>query len=98
MYGAGFPNGDCSSSSLLSGCVLGSEMMPTLAQRVWPSTDTAGIRGRDRPTQQVVGDDRRPQRRRVVAEFTDLGGRLVHEREHLAATRAPSRTGTWDRR
>ena len=37
-YGHGPAAGELSSSSLFTGCAFGSEMMPTLAHRVWPST------------------------------------------------------------
>ena len=34
---------ESSASSLLTGWALGSEIMPTLAQRVWPSTTTSAV-------------------------------------------------------
>ncbi len=76
---------DCSDSDEFSGWVFGSLMMPTLAQRVWPSRrrprfgdDTAR---RSRPSV----DERVTQGGGVVAEFADLGGFLVDEREHRVA-------------
>ena len=47
-----------------------------------------GLRREDAPQELVVAD-RRPQLRGVVAELTDLGGRLVHERQ--AVRRHPHR-------
>ena len=47
-------------------------------------TDQRGLgsRRRHRPAQERVGSERGPQRRRVVAELTDLRGLLVDERQH----------------
>ncbi len=43
----------------------------------------AGVGRLDRPSKQRIGVQRPSQRGGVVAEFTDLGGRLVHERDAL---------------
>ena len=48
--------------SPFSGWQFGSLMMPTLAQRVWPSTDTRAVGRREREAQQVVGVHRGAQR------------------------------------
>ena len=85
---------DSSSSSLLTGWALASEMMPTLAQRVCPSTDTSARSPDTARRSSVVGGDLGTHRRRVVAELTDLRRRLVHEREHGAGSLAPSRSRT----
>ena len=77
----------CSSSSLFSGWQLASLMMPTLAQRVCPSTDRRAVGLRQREAQQRVVGDRGAQRARVVAELADLRGRLVDEAEAPPATR-----------
>ena len=54
----------CSTSSLLTGWALGSEMMPTLAQRVWPRTATRALGAAERQAQQAVVGDGGPQRAR----------------------------------
>ena len=72
----------------LTGWALASEMMPTLAQRVWPSTVDAGRGDAEREVEQPVVADGGPQRRGVVAQLADLGRRLVDERRALpSATR-----------
>ena len=69
------------SSELSTGWALGWLMMPTDAQRVWPSTTATACVGRDGQAQQVVGPDGVAQRPGVVAQLADLGGRLVDERQ-----------------
>ena len=81
------------SSSLLTGWALGSEMMPTLAHRVWPSTDEPRARRRQRQVQQAVAADRGTQRGGVVAELADLGRRLVDERQHAVGAPGPTPDG-----
>ena len=54
-------------------------------------------RGQGQGQQGVVADGR-PQRRGVVAELADLGGRLVDEAEATPGRGAPPRTRTADRR
>ncbi len=49
-----------------------------------PEDREPGVGLRQRQTQQPIGADRGAQRLGVVAEFADLGGRLVHEPEALA--------------
>ena len=63
----------------MSGWQLASLMMPTLAQRVWPST-VSRASGCDsaRRRKRIVGD-RGAQGAGVVAELADLGGGLVDE-------------------
>ncbi len=63
----------------MSGWALAWEMMPTLAQRVWPSTTASAVGARDGPAQQLVAEDGRAQRPGVVAQLADLGRRLVDE-------------------
>ncbi len=50
----------------------------------------SGIGSGQRPAQQIVTGDSRPQCHGVVTEFTDLGSGLVHEREHAVCR--PHRT------
>ena len=83
------PPPGCSISSLLTGWALGSEMMPTLAQRVWPSTATWARRRAQGEAQQLVGGDRGAHRPGVVAELADLGRRLVDERQRTVRRSGP---------
>ena len=85
------PAGRCRPPRWLSGWVLGSEMMPTLAQRVWPSTESLAPRRRQGQAQQAVAADRGAQGGGVVAELADLGRRLVDERQD--AVGHPDRAG-----
>ena len=76
-YGPGEP----SSSRLSTGCALGCEMIPMLAQRVWPRTSGGGALAGQRQAQQVVGEQVGAHGRGVVTELADLGRRLVDEAE-----------------
>jgi hypothetical protein len=72
-------------------------MIPTEAQRVWPSTTATAVVGRERQAQQVVRADRVAQHPGVVAQLTDLGRGLVDEAQaavdHPHRARAEQRIG-----
>ncbi len=82
-------------SSLASGWAFASEMIPTLAHRVWPSTVTSAVSALERVVEEPVVADRGAESSRVVPELPDLGGRLVDEGEQPIGR--PHRAGLEER-
>ncbi len=80
--------------SEFSGWVFGSLMMPTLAQRVWPRIATRASGDCSARRSSASARQRRAKRCGVVAELTDLGGSLVHERQAIVGLARRRRTGT----